>query len=210
MKTLLLALCLLFCVGCSRHKLYVIGADEEQFSHIKDNLRHSGIKVIKQNHLSSDFERLTLVSAIAFPIETVEAALDQFVHTTLAQGKNHFYTNSAGLYFPSYQPKLVDIYSNSCNNLSVTLTTFQDDFYQLTIEKFIESNQGYEYITIGEYHGMYSFNDKTMNGFNKEKLLFSADEYYEQAVHADALNITAIGIKDFPEKCAIYKRNNHR
>ncbi|WP_099017963.1 hypothetical protein [Marinicella litoralis] len=134
-----IVLCLLFCVGCSQHKLFVIGADEVQFDQLKNKLEHSGIEVIKQNNLSSEFDQLTLVSAISFPIGAVEAALDQIVYTTLAQGGNQFYTNSAGLYYPSYKPKLVGIYTNSCNGHLITLSTFQDDFFKLTVEQFIET-----------------------------------------------------------------------
>jgi hypothetical protein len=47
-----------------------------------------------QNSLTSELYRLTLFSAIALLIEAVEAALDQILYTTLAQGGNQFHTVS--------------------------------------------------------------------------------------------------------------------
>jgi hypothetical protein len=208
MKTVLLALCLLFCVGCSQHKLYVIGADDEQLSQLRNNLKHSGIKVIKQNNLTSDFERLTLVSAIAYPIGTVEAALDQVVHTTLAQGKNQFYTDSAGLYFPTYKPKLIDIYTNTCNNHSITFSTLEDNHFTLSIEKFIETDQGYEYITVGEFHGTYSAKDNELTAYSKQEMLFNATQFFATSIKTDGLAFKATAIEVLNGACKIFKRNN--
>jgi hypothetical protein len=196
-------------MGCSQHKLYVIGADEEQFDQLEKKLKHSGIKVIKQNNLSSEFEQLTLVSAIAFPIGTVEAALDQIVYTTLAQGGNQFYTHSAGLYYPSYQPKLVDIYTNSCNSHLITLSTFQGNFYKLTVEQFIESEQGYEYITVGEYQGTFNIINKIMSAASKDNLVFKAHQYFETTVQADGLEFLTTTIPQIKLACKIIKRKNH-
>ncbi len=202
-------LSLLFCMGCSQHKLYVIGADDEQFDQLQQKLKNSGIRVIKQNNLSSEFEQLTLVSAIAFPIGAVEAAVDQIVYTQLAQGKNQFYTDSAGLYFPTYTPKLVDIFTNTCNSHLVTHSTFEDNYFKLTVEQFIETEQGYEYITVGEYHGTYTFENKTMTATSKGEVLFKASAYYETSVQADGLQLTTSNINQLNPPCKIIKRKNH-
>ena len=197
------------CAGCSQHKLYVIGADEEQFNQLKHNLKHSGIKVIRQNNLTSDFEQLTLVSAIAYPIQTVEAAIDQMVYTTLAQGKNQFYTDSAGLYFPAFKPKLVDIFTNTCNSLTITLTTFEGNFFKLTAERFIESEHSYEYVTIAEYQGTFTTEGKIINAYDKDTLLFSANLYHKQATQVDPLAFTLTNIPEIKKGCIIFKRKNH-
>ena len=188
--------------------MYVIGADEEQFDKLEKNLTRSGIKVIKQNNLASEFEQLTLVSAIAFPIGTVEDALDQDVYTSLVQGGNQFYTDSAGLYFPNYKPKLVDIYTNTCNSHLITLSTFQGDFFKLTVEQFIESEQGYEYKTIGEYQGTIGVINKVMSAYFNNELVFKANEYYETAVQADGLEFSTATIPQVNGTCKIIKRKN--
>lgn len=202
-------LCLLFCMGCSKHRLYVIGADESQFDQLQKNLKNSGIKVIKQNNLTSDFEQLTLVSAIAYPIGEVEAAIDQIVYTTLAHGNNQFYTDSAGLYFPNFQPKLIDIFTNTCNSHLITFTTFQDDFFKLTVEKFSETDQGFEYITIGEYQGTFIIKDKTMIAKSKQELLFNAKFYSDNSIESDGLKLTNTAIPQIKSSCQIVKRKNH-
>ncbi|MCX7552440.1 hypothetical protein OS175_00995 [Marinicella sp. S1101] len=197
-------------MGCSQHRLYVIGADDEQFDQLQKKLKNSGIKVIKQNNLTSEFHQLTLVSALAFPIGKVEAAVEQNIQTTLAHGRNQFYTDSAGLYFPTHTPKMVDIFTNTCNSFSITFTTFQDNFFKLVIEQFAETDQGYEYITKGEHHGTYTFENKTMTATSQGELLFHANGYFENSMQADGLLITTSNIPQINDSCKIIKRKNHK
>jgi hypothetical protein len=187
----------------------VVGADKEQFDKLKNNLKHSGIKVIRQNNLNSEFEQLTLVIALAFPAGKVEAAIDQIVYTTLVQGGNQFYTDSAGLYFPVYKPKMLDIFTNSCSNHLITLTTFEDNFFSLTLEQFTDVGQTFEYVSVGEYHGTYNFTDKTLSAYIKNGLIFTANEYYEPAVQAVGLEFLSTTIPQINGACRIVKRKNH-
>jgi len=196
-------------MGCSQHKLYVIGAGDEQFEQLQKKLQSSRIKVNKQNNLISEFDQLTLVSALAYPISKVEAAVEQNIQTTLAHGKNQFYTDSAGLYFPTHIPKMVDIFTNTCNSLSITFTTYQDNFFKLEIQQFVDTDQGYEYITMGEHHGTYTFENKIMTATSKGELLFLANGYFENSVQADGLLITTSNIPKINDSCRIINRKNH-
>lgn len=210
MRTVTVCLCILLCMGCSQHKLYVIGANDNQFDQLQKKLKNSRIKVIKQNNLISEFDQLTLVSALAYPIGKVEDAVEQNIHTTLAHGKNQFYTDSAGLYFPTHTPKMVDIFTNTCNSHSITFTTYQDNFFKLDIEQFVDTGQGYEYITLAEHHGTYTFENKTMTAASKGELLFRANGYFENSVQADGLLITTSKIPQINDSCKIIKRKNHQ
>lgn len=201
-------MCLLICAGCSQHKLHVIGADKDQFDQLQRKLKHSGIQVINKNELSSEFEKLTLVSAISFPIAKVEAALDQIVYTSLAQEGNQFYTDSAGLYFPSHTPKIVDIFTNSCQGYTITLTTLEENHFNLTVEQFVEEDQTSMFIKVKEVQGTFTINDKIMNAYDNGQLIFKVSELKRSDIQSNALKFLTSNLSKIKPGCTIFKRKN--
>jgi hypothetical protein len=208
-KGFLLTIVLMFCAGCSQHKLYVIGANQEQFNQLQSRLKNSGIKVIQKNDLASQFNQLTLVSAISFPISIVEAALDEVVYTSLAQQGNQFYTESAGLYFPGFTPVLLDIYTNTCNQYSITLNTFKDNFFTIAVEKFIEDDSGYRLAKVKDIQGSFVMQNEVMTAHIDNQLLFKSELFFSNSLQKNTIKFIQSNIPEISLGCLVVKTKNH-
>ncbi|WP_395373194.1 hypothetical protein [Marinicella sp. W31] len=205
MKKLSCVLLLAFCLSllsCSQHKLYVIGATETQLKTLSTKLSKENIKVISKPEIKSEFETLTLISAVSFPVDRVESVIDDSMRIKLVHGSNHFYTDSAGLYFPISVEKAQVSYADWCNGYFISLIHEESNF-TLKIEKLNNTGSSWNYDLVDSYQGHLTIQNANIQGFVEGGSLFLAELFYDENIHQNSIVFLQTNILQLAEQCSV-------